>query len=106
MVDAVAAEKLVRPLARKDDLDMFRRQLGDEIEGDAGRIGQRLIDGVARKLADEFFEKFSSGFGEVQMVDAATGEKVERPPSGLSPLVWGPGLILVVAALIALALSL
>jgi len=75
------------------------------VGGKIAQIGQRLIDGVARKLADEFFDKFSSGFGEVQMVDAITGEKVERTPSGLSPIVWGTALILIVAALVAIALS-
>lgn len=74
------------------------------VGGKIAQIGQRLIDGVARKLADEFFEKFSSGFGDVQMVDAVTGEKVERPAGGLPPLVWGGALILIVAGLIALAL--
>lgn len=74
------------------------------VGGKIAQIGQRLIDGVARKLADEFFDKFSSGFGEVQMVDAVTGEKVERP-QGLPPLVWAGGLILAVAVLIAVALS-
>ncbi len=73
------------------------------VGGKIAQIGQRLIDGVARKLADEFFEKFSEGFGEVQMVDAATGEKVERPRGGLPPLVWAAGLVAVVAVLIALA---
>ncbi len=75
------------------------------VGGKIAQIGQRLIDGVARKLADEFFDKFSSGFGEVQMVDAVTGEKVERR-TGLPPLVWGAGLIVIVAALIWIALSL
>jgi len=75
-----------------------------QVGGKIAQIGQRLIDGVARKLADEFFDKFSSGFGEVQMVDAVTGEKVERP-QGLPPLVWAGGLILAVAVLIAVALS-
>lgn len=75
------------------------------VGGKIAQIGQRLIDGVARKLADEFFEKFSSGFGDVQMVDAVTGAKVERPPEGISPLIWGTGLIFIVAALIAIALS-
>lgn len=74
------------------------------VGGKIAQIGQRLIDGVARKLADEFFEKFSEGFGEVQMVDAATGEKVERPRGGLPPLVWAIGLIAIVAGLIGLAL--
>lgn len=74
------------------------------VGGKIAQIGQRLIDGVARKLADEFFDKFSSGFGEVQTVDAVTGEKVERPRGGLPPLVWAGGLVLVVAALIGLAL--
>jgi carbon monoxide dehydrogenase subunit G len=74
------------------------------VGGKIAQIGQRLIDGVARKLADEFFEKFSEGFGSVQMVDAATGEKVERPRGGLPPLAWAAGLVAVVAALIAIVL--
>jgi carbon monoxide dehydrogenase subunit G len=75
------------------------------VGGKIAQIGQRLIDGVARKLADEFFEKFSSGFGATQAVDAVTGAAVERPRGGLPPLVWATGLVLIVAALIAIALA-
>jgi hypothetical protein len=40
------------------------------------------------------------------MVDAATGAAVERPArGGLSPLAWAAGLIAIVAALIAVSLS-
>jgi carbon monoxide dehydrogenase subunit G len=76
------------------------------VGGKIAQIGQRLIDGVARKLADEFFERFSSGFGSVQAVDAQTGAAIERPVGGLPPLIWAAGLIAVVAALIVVALAL
>ena len=46
MIDAVAAEQLVRPFARQHHLDMLGGQLGDEIECDTRRVGQGLVQCV------------------------------------------------------------
>lgn len=42
------------------------------IGGKLAQIGQRLVDGAARKMADEFFDKFAE----------LAGGKVELPPAG------------------------
>lgn len=41
------------------------------VGGKLAQVGQRLIDGVAKKLADEFFENFAKGVGEPQTVEPA-----------------------------------
>lgn len=74
------------------------------IGGRLAQIGQRLIDGVARKLADEFFERFSSGFGEAVQVDAASGAVIEKH-TGLPTAIWLPVLLAAVTALIILGLA-
>ncbi len=75
------------------------------VGGKIAQVGQRLIDGVAKKLADEFFDKFSSQFGESVAVDE-TGAAIEKRTAGLPPLVWASGVVLLVAAAVALALAL
>jgi carbon monoxide dehydrogenase subunit G len=93
------------------------------VGGKIAQIGARLIDGTARKLADEFFGKFSelisaqaaAPSGPVpSAVAPATAEPVSSaaktqpsamapPPAGrkgLHPLVWIAGLIVIVLALL------
>jgi uncharacterized protein len=71
------------------------------VGGKIAQIGQRLIDGVAKKLADEFFDKFSSQFGEAVAVDEKTGAPLPPKPEGLPSWVWATGVVLLIAALIA-----
>jgi len=93
------------------------------VGGKIAQIGARLIDGTARKLADEFFGKFSElvsaqaaapGGPVPGAVAPATAEPVssaaKTQPSamtpaptgrkGLHPLVWIAGLIIIVLALL------
>ena len=42
-VHRVAAEQLVRPFAREDDLDILRGVLREEVEGHFRRVGERLV---------------------------------------------------------------
>lgn len=46
VVNPVAAEQLVRSLAGQHHLHLLGRQLGDEIQGHARRVGQGLIQMV------------------------------------------------------------
>ena len=50
-----------------------------QVGGKLAQIGSRLIDGVAAKLADEFFERFAARFG----VPAANDELVTTPAARL-----------------------
>ncbi|ODT12694.1 MAG: carbon monoxide dehydrogenase [Mesorhizobium sp. SCN 65-12] len=42
-----------------------------EIGGKIAQLGSRLIDGVAKKLSDQFFQNFSKAFAEAGASDAA-----------------------------------
>ena len=59
VIDRVAAEELVGALAREDDLNVLRRELRDEVQRDAGRIGERLIHVVLhlRHRCPEFLRR-------------------------------------------------
>jgi len=86
------------------------------IGGKLAQIGQRLIDGAARQIADDFFARFASVVsasaaacvpvdvepgpapGEGYPIEAAQNEKRE----GLAPEIWVVGLIGVIAILLVL----
>ncbi|HEX4303395.1 MAG TPA: carbon monoxide dehydrogenase subunit G [Rhizomicrobium sp.] len=83
------------------------------VGGKLAQIGQRMIDGAAKMIADDFFKRFSAAIGPELMPDPpvesllhhtphATAEVVaDAPPRrGLSPAVWVIGLIAVVAILL------
>lgn len=56
-----------------------------QVGGKLAQIGSRLIDGAARKLADEFFQRFASEFGPAE----APGPWMPPPPTRRSPT-WPP----------------
>jgi len=85
------------------------------VGGKLAQIGQRLIDGAAKQIADDFFKRFSAAIGpellpdppvtlaaEDRHVPHAVAEVVAPEPArtGLSPMVWVAGLIAVVAILL------
>jgi carbon monoxide dehydrogenase subunit G len=93
------------------------------VGGKLAQIGARLIDGAARKLADEFFRNFSELVGAQAAVPAgpvpsgaapAAAEPVSPAAKtepgamapmpagrkGLHPLIWIGGLIIIVLALL------
>jgi carbon monoxide dehydrogenase subunit G len=88
------------------------------IGGKLAQIGQRLIDGAARQIADEFFARFAAVVTSSSAVHAPDVLEAEPaapsaeivPPElapvakreGLSPEIWVVGLIGVVAILLVL----
>ncbi|MBS0471593.1 MAG: carbon monoxide dehydrogenase subunit G [Proteobacteria bacterium] len=89
------------------------------VGGKLAQIGQRLIDGAARQIADDFFKRFAAAveappalagdpttaeLDNVTQLAAphATAEVVASEPErkGLSPAVWVAGLIAVIVALL------
>jgi carbon monoxide dehydrogenase subunit G len=70
-----------------------------EVEGSVGgklaQVGQRLIDGVAKKTADEFFERFAAIVGPTAPTEAAAA----AAPSAPNRLLYGAA----AAAAVALA---
>jgi hypothetical protein len=91
------------------------------VGGKLAQIGQRLIDGAAKQIADDFFKRFAAALdtppalapdpstseldGVAQLAAPhAAASVVEPEPDaahrGLSPFVWVAGLIAVIAALL------
>jgi carbon monoxide dehydrogenase subunit G len=97
---------------------ILKYQVHAQIGGKLAQIGSRLVDGAARKMADEFFTSFTAvvealpaaegvvagdGIAERAMAPASV-PPVEPPPAeaskGLPPVVWIGGLIVVAAAIV------
>jgi carbon monoxide dehydrogenase subunit G len=89
------------------------------IGGKLAQLGQRLVDGAAKKMADEFFEKFSDlAGGRIEMpAPAATLEArapgASRAPSSgtfgaklTEPPAWLPIAIIVAAIVVVLVVAL
>lgn len=83
------------------------------VGGKLAQIGQRLIDGAARKMADDFFQRFSARFAPVEAPQegvvsasepsATVAEPEPVPVSGrrqISPILWVVVLGLAAALLI------
>ncbi|HEY0107218.1 MAG TPA: carbon monoxide dehydrogenase subunit G [Rhizomicrobium sp.] len=83
-----------------------------QVGGKLAQIGQRLIDGAAKQIADDFFKRFAAALAPVPVlapdpeVEAAAAPApaapafADGPRSGLSPAVWVGGLIAVIAVLL------
>jgi uncharacterized protein len=50
-------------LAEKDGGTLLAYHVEAQIGGKLAQLGQRLVNGVAKKLADQFFEKFAAAVG-------------------------------------------
>lgn len=85
-----------------------------QIGGKLAQIGSRLVEGTAKKLADEFFAAFAVQAAAAAPVAAtaeqpAASQPVSQPApavasatsSGLSPVLWIVGLVIIVAAILA-----
>ena len=92
-----------------------------QIGGKLAQIGSRLVEGSAKKLADEFFAAFAAQAAAAAPAPAgapaaeqpasqpAAGQPVSQPApivasatsSGLSPVLWITGLVVIVAAILA-----
>jgi uncharacterized protein len=52
-----------------------------QVGGKIAQVGARLIDGTAKKLADEFFSKFATMVGGPPPVAAVAGTPSDAPPA-------------------------
>jgi len=52
-----------------------------QVGGKIAQVGARLIDGTAKKLADEFFGKFATMVGGPPPVSAVAGAASDAPPA-------------------------
>ncbi|MDP7601691.1 MAG: SRPBCC domain-containing protein, partial [Rhodospirillales bacterium] len=76
-----------------------------EVGGKLASVGSRLVEGVAKKQADDFFGKFSEIVGGDAEPAAAAPAEAPAPAAagdseGISPMVWGIGLVVVVGLLL------
>jgi len=100
-------------------------QVDAQVGGKLAQIGSRLIDGTARKMAEEFFSKFAATVGgpaaepaagaapapgsaaQATLARAATPTTGSAPAAGqrkgLSTWIWVAGLIIIVVVLLAIA---
>jgi uncharacterized protein len=91
-----------------------------QIGGKLAQIGSRLVEGTAKKLADEFFAAFAAQAAAAAPASPApaadqpapqpaASQPVSQPApivasatsSGLSPVLWITGLVIIVAAILA-----
>ncbi len=86
-----------------------------QVGGKLAQIGQRLIDGASRKIADEFFAKFAEtvGGGTSATVPAEAEPAAETGPTtaplkkstGLPAGIWIAGLLALVIIILAVVVS-
>jgi carbon monoxide dehydrogenase subunit G len=81
-------------------------QADARIGGKLAQLGARLVEGTVKKMASEFFTKFSEiisqgGGGEVAPQQPAESAELAEPTSrGLSSAIWAIGLITIVGLLL------
>jgi carbon monoxide dehydrogenase subunit G len=87
-------------------------QVASSVGGKLAQLGARLIEGTAKGLAESFFAKLKAEIEtpavtevapevvrqEIEMSPEAAGIPILPPAGGLSPLIWGGGVILAVLA--------
>ncbi len=101
------------------DATILRYAVKAIIGGKLAQLGQRLVDGAAKKMADEFFEKFSDlAGGRIEMPAPAPTVTARAPgtpkvPSGSNlgarltePPAWLPIAIIVIAIVVVLVVAL
>jgi hypothetical protein len=79
---------------------LLRYDVQGNVGGKLAQVGQRLIDGAARKMADDFFEKFSEAVAP--NTDQATPAAV-TPTAGLQAVRVTPVRLLVIAVAVGAA---
>ena len=105
-------------LTEDGDATILRYSVKAIIGGKLAQLGQRLVDGAAKKMADEFFEKFSELAGGRIAMPAPSALEARAPgapkvPSGggfgarlTEPPAWLPIAIIVAAIVVVLVVAL
>jgi carbon monoxide dehydrogenase subunit G len=84
-------------LEPRDGGTELRYKVNAQVGGKIAQVGQRLIDGVARKMAEDFFARFEVAVVERPQPAAAAAEPPLRRPAAV---VW----VIAAAAIVAIAL--
>ena len=95
-------------LADDGDGTLLTYEANGTVGGKLAQIGSRLIDSTARKMADDFFDKFAEAVGGAEpeeTVDAPAEAPAPQPKSeGLSPAVWIGGLVAIAVIVLVIVL--
>ena len=95
-------------LTEDDGATVLRYTAKADVGGKLAQLGSRLIDGTAKKLADEFFDNFRRQLTPAEPVPVAAPEPLPEPEpeagGGLEELmqnkfVWAAGVIVVLMIL-------
>lgn len=97
-------------LSEADGGTLLKYDVEANVGGKLAQIGSRLIDGTAKKMSEEFFQKFSdvvsdqTDFDEGELVSSDEDQSVDvNTPTiskGISPIYWTIGLVVITAGLI------
>ena len=96
-------------LADDGDGTLLTYEANGTVGGKLAQIGSRLIDSTARKMADDFFDKFAEAVGGAEEEAEAVEESAEAPAAapkseGLSPAVWIGGLVAIAVIVLVIVL--
>lgn len=101
------------------DATLLSYKVTSSVGGKLAQLGARLIEGTAKGYATSFFEKLKAEIEVAAPMDAGAETTSETPPNspeiplvspavagqspatGLSPLVWGGAIVLIVLAFLA-----
>jgi carbon monoxide dehydrogenase subunit G len=72
-------------LAPEDAMTMLRYEARAQVGGRLAQVGSRLIDGVAKKMAIDFFGRFNGHFCEAGAVGAGAASVRAAAPVATSP---------------------
>jgi len=91
---------------------VLRYDANAQVGGKLAQIGARLVDGAAKKIADQFFSNFAAHVGgpaepaadaaPPQTPDVAVNHDTTKPTKTISTATWIVGLIVVVAVILVL----
>ncbi|HTT97433.1 MAG TPA: carbon monoxide dehydrogenase subunit G, partial [Rhizomicrobium sp.] len=101
-------------LSAADDGTVLSYTAKATVGGKLAQIGQRLIDGAAKQIADDFFGRFTRALTEAAPIALepdppfetsvspvpGTSSSIEVPRGGMAPEIWIVGLVGVVAILL------
>lgn len=94
-------------LADDGDGTILRYEATGDVGGKLAQIGSRLVEGTARKLADDFFGRFAeavAAMAPAAPTPAAPEVPVAVPapeaPKGLPPWLWVVGVVVLVIAIL------
>jgi len=82
-------------LVSDGDATILRYVVKASVGGKLAQVGQRLVDGAARKMADEFFDRFAELAGDNTTPDqpeapASSSMVPSQPATAFEPATWVP----------------